>query len=218
MSRGSRYHRRVVSRGSHAGLRVGAREPGGPFLPLSGRRSPDEGAGFVARVREALVRAGVPEQHYSGHSFRIGAATAAAQAGLPDSTIQALALGAGPALRSCATSGHRGTNSRSRGHAHSGDCVCRGCGSLYWSVLGAQRARFPLCYLPCCLYPCAPRPFLLLGGRAGGSPLPLPFGSGRPPRRDPVAGPALGQRSRVTAGCKWCGPHKLRAAYECRCC
>ena len=96
--------------------------------------------------------------------------------------------------------------------------ACRGCGSLYWSVLGAQRARFPLCYLPCCLYPCAPRPLLLLGGRAGGSPLPLPFGSGRPPRRDPVAGPALGQRSRVTAGCKWCGPHKLRAAYECRCC
>ena len=47
-------------------------------------------ARFVVRIREALVRAGVPEQHYSGHSFRIGAATVAAQAGLPDSTIQAL--------------------------------------------------------------------------------------------------------------------------------
>ena len=45
---------------------------------------------FVVLVRAALTRAGVPVAGYSGHSFRIGAATAAAQAGIPDSTIQAL--------------------------------------------------------------------------------------------------------------------------------
>ena len=61
----------------------------GPFF-LCQDGAPLTKARFVARIREALVRAGVPEQHYSGHSFRIGAATAAAQAGLPDSTIQAL--------------------------------------------------------------------------------------------------------------------------------
>ena len=45
---------------------------------------------FVVLVRAALTRAGVPVAGYSGHSFRIGVATAAAQAGIPDSTIQAL--------------------------------------------------------------------------------------------------------------------------------
>ena len=45
---------------------------------------------FVTHVREALLRAGICYQNYSGHSFRIGAATAAAQAGIQDSTIQAL--------------------------------------------------------------------------------------------------------------------------------
>ena len=45
---------------------------------------------FVESVRTALSRAGVPIDGYSGHSFRIGAATAAAQAGIPDSVIQAL--------------------------------------------------------------------------------------------------------------------------------
>ena len=45
---------------------------------------------FVTRLRETLLGVGIPYQNYSGHSFRIGAATAAAQAGIPDSTIQAL--------------------------------------------------------------------------------------------------------------------------------
>ena len=45
---------------------------------------------FVERVRGALVRAGIETTGYSGHSFRIGAATAAAEAGLEDSVIQAL--------------------------------------------------------------------------------------------------------------------------------
>ena len=45
---------------------------------------------FVELVRLALCWAGVPMSGYSGHSFHIGAATAAAQAGIPDSVIQAL--------------------------------------------------------------------------------------------------------------------------------
>ena len=47
-------------------------------------------ARFVAGVQAALVRAGIPCQQYSGHSFRIGAATMAAEAGVQDSTIQVL--------------------------------------------------------------------------------------------------------------------------------
>ena len=47
-------------------------------------------ARFVELVRLALARVGVPLSGYSGHSFRIGAATAASQAGIPDSVIQAL--------------------------------------------------------------------------------------------------------------------------------
>ncbi len=47
-------------------------------------------ARFVARFRSALSQAGVPYQDYSGHSFSIGAATAATQAGVEDSTIQSL--------------------------------------------------------------------------------------------------------------------------------
>ena len=53
---------------------------------------------FEELVREALVQTGVPRSGYSGHIFRIGAATAAAQAGIPDSTIQALGRWSSPAF------------------------------------------------------------------------------------------------------------------------
>ena len=43
---------------------------------------------FVKLVREALQTAELPYQSFAGHSFRIGAATAAAKAGIEDSTIQ----------------------------------------------------------------------------------------------------------------------------------
>ena len=55
-------------------------------------------ARFVELVRSALARAGVPIAGYSGHSFRIGAATAAAQSGIPDSAIQALGHWSSPAF------------------------------------------------------------------------------------------------------------------------
>ena len=45
---------------------------------------------LVMAVRVALTGAGFDMSNFTGHSFRIGAATAAAEAGLPDSLIQTL--------------------------------------------------------------------------------------------------------------------------------
>ena len=45
---------------------------------------------LVQMLRQALQLAGISDTGFSGHSFRIGAATAAAQAGLNDSLIQTL--------------------------------------------------------------------------------------------------------------------------------
>ena len=45
---------------------------------------------FVTEVRSALWRAGYPAEKYAGHSFRIGAATAAGKCGIQDSLIKTL--------------------------------------------------------------------------------------------------------------------------------
>jgi hypothetical protein len=45
---------------------------------------------FVRELRNLLASLGLPQDHFAGHSFRIGAATAAALAGAEDSTIQLL--------------------------------------------------------------------------------------------------------------------------------
>ena len=45
---------------------------------------------LVTAVRQALQKAGVQSARYSGYSFRIGAATTAAQAGLEDSMVKIL--------------------------------------------------------------------------------------------------------------------------------
>lgn len=45
---------------------------------------------FVLAVREALAAAGVDTSKYSGHSFRIGAATTAAERGVQDSLIKTM--------------------------------------------------------------------------------------------------------------------------------
>ncbi len=45
---------------------------------------------LVSAVKDALDKAGVDPGHYSGHSFRIGAATTAAARGLEDSTVRTL--------------------------------------------------------------------------------------------------------------------------------
>ena len=47
-------------------------------------------AKFVELVREALQRVGMDQRQYCGHSFRIGAATTAAQKGLEDCIIKTL--------------------------------------------------------------------------------------------------------------------------------
>ena len=62
--------------------------PGPLFLFQNG--TPLTRATLVVHLRTALAHAGIHPSGYSGHSFRIGAATAAAQAGYSDSFIQTL--------------------------------------------------------------------------------------------------------------------------------
>ena len=45
---------------------------------------------FTDKVRAGLQAVGLPDSKFAGHSFRIGAATAAANAGIEDSAIQML--------------------------------------------------------------------------------------------------------------------------------
>ena len=53
-------------------------------------QSPLTRSDLISAIRSALAGTGLDVSRYTGHSFRIGAATAAAQAGLPDSLIQTL--------------------------------------------------------------------------------------------------------------------------------
>ena len=62
---------------------------------------------FVTRVQEALTVAGLPGANFNGHSFRIGVATTASHAGIPETTIKNLGKVAEhglPALHSPRTS------------------------------------------------------------------------------------------------------------------
>ena len=45
---------------------------------------------FVDQVRKVLQEAGIDQSAYSGHSFRIGAATTAAAQGIQDSLIKTM--------------------------------------------------------------------------------------------------------------------------------
>ena len=69
-------------------LAVRTPSPGPLFVFQSG--APLTRASLVSHLRAALQKAGIPHSAYSGHSFRIGAATSAAQCGLEDSLIQTL--------------------------------------------------------------------------------------------------------------------------------
>ena len=52
--------------------------------------APEQAGASIDAVSDALRSADVDVGRFNGHSFQIGATTAAAQAGLPDSTIQQL--------------------------------------------------------------------------------------------------------------------------------
>ena len=67
---------RSSSTGVHGSMRVPTR-PTVPGLPMTW-------AWFVGVVKTALSRAGLDSMGYSGHSFRIGAATTAAHVGVGD--------------------------------------------------------------------------------------------------------------------------------------
>jgi hypothetical protein len=61
----------------------------GPLF-IDSRSRPVTKAHFVAELHLVLGLLGIPQDHYAGHSFWIGAATSAALAGVEDSTIQML--------------------------------------------------------------------------------------------------------------------------------
>ena len=69
-------------------LSVRGNAPGPLFR--NGDRSPLHRRQFVLRVQGALTQAGVSGELFNGHSFRIGAATSASQAGVSETTIKIL--------------------------------------------------------------------------------------------------------------------------------
>ena len=69
-------------------LKVRGTYPGPLFCRKSG--APLSKSRFVDCVRSALTKANFPADVFTGHSFRIGAATTAASAGICDSSIQSL--------------------------------------------------------------------------------------------------------------------------------
>ncbi len=69
-------------------IEVRGSQPGAFFLNTESK--PVVKSWFVNQIREVLGTLGVPQHDYAGHSFRIGAATTAAMAGVEDSTIQTL--------------------------------------------------------------------------------------------------------------------------------
>ena len=73
----------VVAYLKHRGMK-----PGPLFLHSDGRYLTK--AAFVRWVQERLKGAGYKAEEYSGHSFRVGAATTAASAGIQDSVIKAM--------------------------------------------------------------------------------------------------------------------------------
>ena len=61
----------------------------GPLFHFADKQ-PLTKAKFTDHIRQVLREIGLPYQDFAGHSFRIGAATAAAKAGVEDSTIRTL--------------------------------------------------------------------------------------------------------------------------------
>lgn len=70
----------------HAYIALRGQEPGPLFSDEGGR--PLSSRVFAGSLQEACASAGLLEHRYTPHSFRIGAATAAAAIGIPEETIQ----------------------------------------------------------------------------------------------------------------------------------
>ena len=69
----------IEARGTHPGL----------FF-LDSSKKPVTKPWFIEQIRTILTSIGVAQDQYCGHSFRIGAATTAAMAGVEDSVLQTL--------------------------------------------------------------------------------------------------------------------------------
>ncbi|XP_057201501.1 mucin-17-like [Triplophysa rosa] len=67
---------------------------------------PDTCFWFQKHLKAVLLLSGIPADHFSGHSFRIGVATTAAQKGLSQSQIQALGRWTSEAFKSYIRSDH----------------------------------------------------------------------------------------------------------------
>ena len=66
----------------------GGRTPG-PFFVFPDGKLLTKGK-FVGFLKDTLGELGLPKEQFAGHSLRIGAATAAAQAGIEDSIVMML--------------------------------------------------------------------------------------------------------------------------------
>ena len=128
----------------------------GPFI-MERDGQPLSWPALVAGIRRALVSAGVDVSRFSGHSFRIGAATTAARGGLLDSLIQTLGWWrssaflayirtqpADPDITSvllvqspCSTPGHSRHSS-----PPPGSMVCPVCPALVWSASSSRANLF----------------------------------------------------------------------------
>jgi len=69
---------------------MSARGPAaGPFFKFK-NGNPLTKSNFTSRIRAALQALGLPEDNFTGHSFRIGVATTAASAGIEGSVIHSM--------------------------------------------------------------------------------------------------------------------------------
>ena len=83
--------------------------PGPFFIYVDG--SPLTRDRLVTAVRQALAQAGVDTSHYSGDSFRVGAASTAAQAVLSDATVKMLGCWQSEAYQGCIRTPKKKSNS-----------------------------------------------------------------------------------------------------------
>ena len=100
---------------------------------------------FVSRVRKVLLKAGFAEEQFTGHSFRIGAATSVELADIEDSIIQALGSSV-PPLHQSSRRHHRGISKVDRVRTQYMICTLHAC-ILCCHILCCSAALYMLCRL-----------------------------------------------------------------------